>query len=193
MPVFATALVGLFLFSGAFGAQTPVALEKEEPPQVVLPSYTVKVTGYNAVSWQTDGDPSTTASGAFSNPEVVAARSRDLAAELPFGTVIEMDRPNVDSVNCGFDAVSGLIGYRVIADTMNERMHNTIDLLFENDVTVPISGVHVNPSRALGVCDEVVLRVIGRIDPNHIPKTQEALAKLVTNQPAALAFADKGK
>ena len=39
-----------------------------------LPSYTVTLTAYNAVPAQTDSNPLETASGAYSNPEVVAAR-----------------------------------------------------------------------------------------------------------------------
>ncbi len=188
MPVIATALVGLFLLGGAFNAGAPAPDQTITP----LPGISVHLTGYNAVSWQTDADPSVTASGAFSNPEVVAARSHDLADELPFGTVIEIDRPDVQNpAACGFDAVSSLIGYRVIADSMNMRMHNRVDILFPNTDSVSVGGQKINPSRALGVCDNVTVRILGRINPNKMPKTQDELVALLTKAGPSLAFASK--
>ncbi|MDE1966401.1 MAG: hypothetical protein KGI41_04145 [Patescibacteria group bacterium] len=150
------------------------------------------MTGYNAVSWQTDADPSVTASGAFSNPEVVAARSHDLAKELPFGTVIAVTGPADKQNSCGFGAVSGLIGYRVIADTMNESMHQHVDILFANDASIPLGGgKSLNASNVLGVCDGVTITVVGRIRMKDIPKTQAELAALVEGTRAPLAVADK--
>ena len=154
------------------------------PAQAVapaLPSYEVMVTAYNAVPGQTDSDPLTTASGAYSNPEVVAARSRNLVKELPFGTIIELDGSNIPSNNtCGFDVVAHRIGYRVIADTMNARYTDRIDILFDtraNYATVD-KGMK-NAAQVLGICKGVTVRVVGRVNINRIPKTQAELAKLV--------------
>lgn len=120
-----------------------------------------------------------TASGARSNPEVVAARSRDLGTELPFGTVIALERTHADTPRCQFSKVDHLIGYRVIADTMNARFTNKVDVLFPADETVAVGTRVVNPSIALGVCDQVQMRVVGKVDVNNMPATQEELAHLV--------------
>ena len=165
--------MGFLAFSGAITgmpAQADARVAQEQP------TYSVAMTGYNAVPGQTDEDPFTTASGAFSNPEVVAARSRDLADKLPFGTIIEIDGPASAQKNCGFDVVSGVIGYRVIADSMNKRFTDRVDVLFPNG-----SSKH-NPAVVFGVCKDVTIRVVGHVDlknPANLPKSQSALAALV--------------
>src|SRR5271154_3048531 len=121
MQVLTSALMGLLFMTGAATADasstTPVG-----------PSYSVDMTAYNAVPEQTSSHPNITASGAFSDPDVVAARSQDLGTELPFGTVIEVDAAT-SSPNCGYNVVGQQIGLRVIADAMNIKMHNRIDIL----------------------------------------------------------------
>jgi 3D (Asp-Asp-Asp) domain-containing protein len=140
------------------------------------PTYTVSMTGYNAVPSQTDGDPNTTASGAYSNPEVMAARSVDLKDELPFGTVIEVVTTSAStSPNCGIGVVEKHIGYRVIGDSMHSRKRNQIDLMFKNDKVVKAAGRMVNPAVAFGVCKNVEIRVIGKIDIKKVPKNQTEL------------------
>ncbi|HEX5774595.1 MAG TPA: hypothetical protein VFY28_01385 [Candidatus Paceibacterota bacterium] len=136
------------------------------------------MTSYNAVVAQTDGDPHITASGAWSNPEVVAARSRDLGAELPFGTVIKIERALADTPNCRFSSVEHLIGYRVIADTMHSRWTKKIDILLDHKDTVTVGSREVNPSRALGVCGQVTITVVGHIAIRDIPRTQAELAAM---------------
>lgn len=133
------------------------------------------MTGYNAVPDQTDGDPLTTASGSFSDPDVVAARSEDLADELPFGTVISITPSATSSPNCGFDLVDGMVGLRVIADTMNARMHQKIDILLDSDMKVKVGGKPTNPAKALGVCKDMTIEVVGHVDPKHMPKNQTEL------------------
>jgi 3D (Asp-Asp-Asp) domain-containing protein len=184
MTQLAIALTGFFVWSGMVATSTTPTM----PVQLTIPaeargaSRTVKLTAYNAVPEQTDGDPFTTASGAYSNPEVVAARSRDLGAELPFGTIIALENPT-KSNSCGFGTVQHLIGYRVVADTMHERMQNKIDVLFNADDKVMI-GVNgqpkkaTNPARALGICN-VEMRVVGKINIKDIPETQAELAMIV--------------
>jgi len=143
-----------------------------------IPTYTVTVTAYNAVPSQTDENPFVTASGAYSNPAVVAARSRDLADTLPFGTVIEIETPD-RSDTCGYSVVSGSVGYRVIADSMNARIQNTVDVLLPE----------VSSARTLGSCKDVTIRVVGHIDlskPSNLPKSQSALAALVDASGLAL-------
>lgn len=190
--------MGLFAWSGAstvststWNPQVPLAPLPAITRQAEFtgPVHTVKLTAYNAVPEQTDSSPDITASGARSNPEIIAARSRDLANELPFGTVIAFESAE-KSNNCGFDIVEHLIGYRVIADSMHERMNNKIDILFDGSDTVHV-GVNgqgrraTNPALALGVCD-VTIRVVGKIDVRDMPSSQSELALLV-NSKLALA------
>lgn len=137
------------------------------------------MTSYNAVPGQTDGDPMTTASGLRSNPEIIAARSQDLGKELPFGTVIAIEAPENDTNNCRMNAVDDLIGYRVIGDTMNARMHNKVDILFDQNDTVKVKGVSMNPSRVLGVCSGVSVHVVGYMQLKDVPKTQQELVKMI--------------
>lgn len=204
MHVIAMALMGLFAFTG-----TPVAtLEASETPVVEEASvatttlaiasearmvrnpgndsFTVKLTSYNAVAEQTDRNPSVTASGAHANPEVVAARSVDLAGDLPFGTIVALSRATSDSENCRFGAVEHLIGYRVIADSMHSRKRAQIDVLLDQTDTVPVHGVATNPSLALGLCSGVDVRVVGKITLAEIPTTQEALRQIVEDDTFAL-------
>src|SRR3989344_6337080 len=151
MPLFG-ALMGLFLFAGAAGALPASATA----PQAFVPSYIVTLTGYNAVPGQTDDTPFITASGAYTNPEVVAARSQDLKDELPFGTIIAITGPSTKSGTCGYGAVSDNIGYRVIADTMNVRYANRIDVVFgTKDRYLLPDGRTMNAASLLGVCTGV--------------------------------------
>jgi 3D (Asp-Asp-Asp) domain-containing protein len=163
-----TALIGLFALSGggvqAF-AQTTTAHN---------PTYTVSMTAYNAVPEQTDSSPETTASGAYSNPEIVAARSQDLADELPYGTVIQIGAAT-SSPNCGLSLVGGDIGLRVVADSMHSRMQNKVDVLF----------AHKKTALELGICKDVQITVVGQVDIKHMPKTQAELqAQLAVVQKA---------
>lgn len=171
MPI-ASALMGLLLLAGS-GAVAPS----------FQPDFRVAMTAYNAVPGQTDDTPNITASGAFSNPEIIAARSRDLAEELPFGTVIAIDGPASAQNSCGFDTVESLIGYRVIADTMNARFTNRVDVLFDTKSKYLLGdGAVKNAARVLGVCEGVAIRVVGKVDMTKVsklPKTQAELASLV--------------
>ncbi len=133
------------------------------------------MTAYNAVPEQTDSDPTITASGAFSDPDVVAARSRDLAEELPFGTVISITMAT-SSPGCGYSVAKKFIGLRVIADTMNARMKNKIDLLFDTEDRVKVGGKSVSAARAFGVCDQMRIEVVGHVDTNRMPRSQTELA-----------------
>lgn len=143
-------------------------------------TFTVKLTSYNAVPEQTDGDPMTTASGAYSNPEVIAARSVDLKTDLPWGTVIKVTRDGEDSENCRFNGVSHLIGYRVIGDSMHSRKREQIDILLDQNDTVPVHGKEINPALALGMCSGVTIQVVGHIESvKDIPATQEELVAMV--------------
>jgi 3D (Asp-Asp-Asp) domain-containing protein len=174
MPILA--LMGFSLFVGAaFPAGTAVA-----PEAPVIPSHPVTLTAYNAVPGQTDENPFETASGAYSNPEVVAARSADLADELPFGTIIELDGSNASKETCGYSAVAPLIGYRVIEDTMNPRYTYRLDVLFDTKANfIRTDGTKTNAANVLGICKGVTYHVVGHVDINHIPKTQAALVALI--------------
>lgn len=178
--------MGFFLLSSNPAvASTPVVA----PVIPVVPTYAVTLTAYNAVPEQTDGDPFTTASGAYSNPEIVAARSRNLASALPFGTIIELDGPADPQNNCGYGVVESIIGYRIIADTMNARYTDRIDVLFDTKSNYPRNnGSTMNAGLILGICKGVTIRVVGRVDMKHIPKTQAALVALVEGGSDALAI-----
>lgn len=171
-----TALIGLFALSGSLGNTAFATTTTIAPPEPSYPTYSVSMTGYNAVAAQTDGDPHVTASGAYSEPDVVAARSIDLADELPYGTVIEVVSHSANpSKNCGIGAVDEYLGLRVIADSMHSRKRNQIDLLFNTDKTIRAGGRLVNPAVAFGVCKEVEIRVVGKVDMKNVPTSQAEL------------------
>ncbi|MES2668090.1 MAG: hypothetical protein V4644_00130 [Patescibacteria group bacterium] len=136
------------------------------------------MTAYNAVPGQTDANPFVTASGMASNHEVVAARSRDMAAELPFGTVIRVERTTTDTPSCRFSEVEHQVGYRIIADTMHQRWTSKIDVLLDHHDTVYVDGREVNPALALGRCGEVTITVVGTVDMHDAPTTQAELAAM---------------
>ena len=203
MPLLATVLVSFMFIPGSVLA--PVAHAKttatlaqasgEEPsPSPVAPvvktavtRLTVKLTSYNAVPEQTDGNPTVTASGIPSNSEVIAARSHDLASKLPFGTVIAIYREANDSPACGFSKVQHLIGYRVIADTTNARFSKRVDVELDAADKVVFAGRRMNPSRVLGVCSGVSVEVVGRLKLGDVPDTQAELAALINPPLLALA------
>lgn len=187
-----TTLTGLFVWSSVATSSVltpPVdqAALAEPVPLSAVPakSLSVLLTGYNAVPEQTDSDPFTTASGAYSNPEVIVAVSRDLRyGALPFGTVIALEAGPKDN-NCGFEVVEHLIGYRVVADQMHHRWEKKIDILLDQDdhVSIAVNGQPkkaMNPAKALGMCRNITARVVGKIDIKDIPETQSQLATMVT-------------
>jgi|CXWL01.1.fsa_nt_gi 3D (Asp-Asp-Asp) domain-containing protein len=197
MPFLVTALVGFLVLPASVVAPIPASAAYSAPEIVVkkapvssaktgiLPVLTVKLTAYNALPAQTDKNPFATASGAFSNPEVVIARSQDLASTLPFGTVIELSRSGLDTPSCNYSKVKDLIGYRVVADSMNARITNTVDVLLDQNDTVLFNGRQLNPGIVLGRCGEVTARVVGHVKIQDIPATQKELATLFA--PTAIA------
>lgn len=172
MPILG-ALMGFLLLSGSTIALPAHAMAPKAHPI----EYAVTLTAYNAVSAQTDDSPLETASGVYSNPEVVAARSQDLADELPFGTIIEIRRPSSPEDSCGYSIVAPIIGYRVIADAMNARLTRRIDILFstKSNYTMPDGSVK-NAGTILGICNGAAIRVVGHVDIHRIPATQAELA-----------------
>ena len=169
-------------------AAAPVTVTTPAP--AAGPSHVVALTGYNAVPEQTDDNPFETASGAYSNPEIIAARSQDLGSELPFGTIIELNGSTITSSknDCGYGAVAPLIGYRVIEDTMNARYTDRLDVLFGTDATyVSPNGHERNAADVLGNCHGVTYHVVGHVSIKHLPKTQAELAALVEKQSTPLA------
>ena len=170
--------MGFLLFTSgptAFPAQAQAA---QAPAQK---GYVVALTAYNAVPGQTDSSPLETASGAYSNPQIIAARSQDLASELPFGTIIELDGSNTSSGDtCGYSVVAPSIGYRVIEDTMNARYTDRVDVLLDTKATYATTDKGMkNAAQVLGICKGVTIRVVGHVDIHHLPKTQAELAALV--------------
>ncbi|OGG41100.1 hypothetical protein A2118_01455 [Candidatus Kaiserbacteria bacterium GWA2_50_9] len=175
--------MGFLLFSG------PTSLHAETKKEPILPTYAVTLTAYNAVVEQTDHNPLETASGAYSNPEVVAARSQDLRDELPFGTIIEIDGSNATKEKCGYSVVAPLVGYRVIADSMNVRYTDRIDILLHSKAEYATTDKGMkNPAEVLGICKGVTIRVVGYVSINHIPKTQTELAAIINGTTQELAL-----
>lgn len=175
------AFMGLSLLLGTGPVSATLAADEPEPNiPPPAPAYVVDLTAYNAVPGQTDDTPFQTASGAYSNPEIVAARSRDLADELPFGTIIEFDGSTIaDDGTCGFSVVEPLVGYRVIEDTMHPRFTARIDLLFGTAEDYRNSkGAPTNAAHVLGICTGATIRVVGHID-GPLPTTQTELAAIV--------------
>ena len=202
MRFVATALVGFLVLPVSVTAPIPAEAAHKDAvlvPKIELPaiatahaytkaaprSFTAKLTAYNAVPGQTDNTPFTTAIGAFSNPEVVAARSRDLAATLPYGTVIKIEQTSADTPSCRYSQVEHQIGYRVIADAMNPRITNTVDVLLDQKKKVWVDGRMVNPALAIGRCASVEITVVGTVSVKEIPATQAELARMVEGEELA--------
>ncbi len=199
MPILG-ALVGFFALSGAIAALPATAVALAPAPVPVahtialpmnLPTYAVTMTGYNAVPAQTDNNPTITASGAFANPQVVAARSQDLGKELPFGTIIEVEGPSkTPGGGCGYGIVQNDIGYRVIADTMNRKFTDRVDVLFatKDNYLLMGNGHVLNAATIMGVCPAMRIRVVGFVNisnPANLPTSQAALAALVRGRTAS--------
>ncbi len=193
MQSIVSALVGLLLLPGAaishapsFAAQTSTTTPEAAADAGEVPlsrsahgaRFIAAVTAYNALPAQTDGTPLETASGAYANPEIVAARSRDLAEKLPFGTVIAIEPvATSSSPSCGYDLVKPQIGYRVIADTMHPSKHDQVDILLDHTQTVQVGGKQMNPGIAFGICRNMRIRVVGHVDMAKLPKTQAELVR----------------
>ena len=177
------ALMAFFVLSTPEAAPTlpkPEVLSEIPLVEELFHSRSVSLTGYNAVPEQTDSDPFTTASGAYSNPELIAARSVDLKEELPFGTVIEFVIPEGKSTPpCGLSSVEHLVGLRVVADSMHPRKRNQIDILFDKGDKVQIGKKKVNPAVVLGVCEDIKIRVVGKIEIKDMPKNQTELLAML--------------
>jgi len=193
MEIITSALMGIFLFSGIGGmainipkltsitTAPAVVASAAVPTAVEISHLTVKITSYNAVPRQTDGTPLITASGAYANSQIVAARSHDLASTLPFGTIIAInEQPSISPKTCGYDLVASQVGYRVIADTMNASKHNQIDVLLNRHRTVRVGRKVINPSIVLGMCHGMNISIVGHLNINHMPTTQAELAELVS-------------
>lgn len=202
MPVITLALMGFFAFGGgpmaapetttavtsAEMATTTLALKETVPVTRITDgsASTVTLTSYNAVPEQTDANPFITASGAFTNPEVIAARSIDLAGKLPYGTIVAIERTAEDTGNCRFSKVKHLIGYRVIADSMHSRKRGQIDVLLDQNDTIIVNGKETNPAVALGICSHTEVRVLGKINVRDIPNTQEELRMIIEGDALAM-------
>ncbi len=165
--VLTAALLGLFFMPVATSAGTT----KLAPDDGLIK---VSMSAYNAVPAQTDSNPLVTASGAYSDPDVVMARSADLASKLPYGTVVEIESAT-SSRTCGYTSVGDRIGLRVVADAMNSKWHNKIDVLLPQKMTTR-KGKTVNPAIQLGICNNVTIKVVGHVDINDMPQTQADLA-----------------
>lgn len=187
-----TAITGLMAFLLLSGAALGAVPAYAIAPAAAAPiAFAATLTGYNAVPWQTDSQPDVTASGAYSNPEVVAARSQDLAEALPFGTIIAITGPATPNNSCGYNTVAPIVGYRVIADTMNVRYTDRVDILFNTKSNyIMADGSTKNAATILGICDGATIQVVGHIDLTHVsalPKTQAELVALVDGANAPLA------
>ena len=115
--------------AGARALPAPNA-EAEVSDEVSAPgraadTLTVELTAYNSVPAQTDSTPNVTASGAEAAPGTVAV-SRDLLGRFPYGSEVVV--LSVSGPACG--------GYvpdtpLTVADTMNARIRNHVDVWLE--------------------------------------------------------------
>ncbi|MEN9561318.1 MAG: hypothetical protein RIQ56_591 [Candidatus Parcubacteria bacterium] len=178
-PLFTSALTGFFVFSGVGGFATSTPETQIAPPEPTYKSYTVSMTGYNAVPEQTDDTPFQTSIGAYTNPEIIVARSKDLADELPYGTVIRISQAEVKH-GCEYELVEEYIGLRVVADAMHPRKRNQIDVLLDTKPIINSKTRKLNAAQALGYCREnIVIEVIGKIDTRAMPKSQKELKDMM--------------
>ncbi len=166
------------LQNAGWPSMSSLPAEELPPEEPEYDTYTVTMTAYNAVPGQTDDSPEYTSIGAWTNPDIIAARSSDLADELPYGTVISV-MPATTTPNCGYKYVSERIGLRVIGDAMNARMRNKIDILMDTEPIRAQEGKMRNPAKAFGFCRNITIAVVGKVDPKHIPKTQTELAAAI--------------
>jgi 3D (Asp-Asp-Asp) domain-containing protein len=184
--IFSTALTGLLLLSSASTTATNAQpWTKTAPIEPTYVTHTVSMTGYNAVAGQTDDTPFVTSIGLRVNPEIGAAASRDLIkTDLPYGTVIELVPNSAEAATggCELPAVVDFIQYRVITDTMHPRRTNHVDVLFDASDKVTIGRNTLSAARAIGWCNNVQIRVVGKIDLKEVPETQKELRAIVTEQ-----------
>ena len=174
------AVTGAFLLQSLVPVASAMGIDPTEvvPSEPTYPTLTVKMTAYNALPGQTDSTPDRTSIGAYTNPDIIAARSKDLADELPYGTVIEVvpvATSSAKDVNCGRQYVHDQIGLRVIGDAMNPRITNTVDILLDHKELVSVNGKKRNPAKAFGMCKNVTIKIVGKIDTKKMPKTQDEL------------------
>ena len=111
--------------AGARALPAPNAEAEVVAPERDTDTFTVEMTAYTSVPAQTDGTPNLTASGAPTAPGTVAV-SRDLLGRFPYGSEIAVLA--VSGPECG--------GYvpdtpLTVADTMNARLENHIDVWLE--------------------------------------------------------------
>jgi hypothetical protein len=75
---------------------------------------------------------------------------------------------------------------------MNVRYTDRIDILFNtNSNYIMGDGSTKNAGTILGICAGSSIHVVGHIDlthPNHLPKTQDELAALVTGNQGSVAI-----
>jgi 3D (Asp-Asp-Asp) domain-containing protein len=189
------ALTGFLVFSGAgnVGNDFPSVFRLPEGgSKIELRLYkssfgqlsSVHLTGYNAVKGQTNDNPHITASGAYSNPQVIIARSRDMADILPYGTIVALHSPR-ESRECGFSKVNRFIGYRVVADTMHKRKVRQMDVMFDIRDSILLGEKRVNPANAMGVCKADV-SIVGYVSLDAIPQTQRELVWLIEGKQLSL-------
>ena len=85
--------------------------------------------------------------------------------------------------------VAPIIGYRVIADTMNARYTDRIDILFSTESNYALANGSVkNAGIVLGICEGITVRVVGQVAIQRIPKTQAELAAIINGKSNALAL-----
>ena len=84
---------------------------------------------------------------------------------FPFGTIIEIDGTNALKEDCGYNVVAPLVGYRVIADSMNVRYTDRIDILLHTKANYATTDKGMkNAAQILGICKGVTIRVVGYVD-----------------------------
>ena len=93
--------------------------------QAQAATLTVEITAYSSSAAQTDDAPTITASGAVAGPGTVAV-SRDLLKRFPYGSEVEIVAVSGDG--CGGWVPETPLS---VADTMNARLKNHLDIWLE--------------------------------------------------------------
>jgi hypothetical protein len=83
------------------------------------------------------------------------------------------------------------LGYRVIADSMHPRKRNQVDILLNHENKVTVGSRSMNPAVAFGMCKNIKIVVVGKVDVNHMPQTQAGLRAQVMGGQLALALLDR--
>lgn len=102
---------------------------------VATPTFTLRATGYNSLTAQTDSTPHITATGTRTRPGIIAVSRDLLESTLPYGSLVRLNDlgtyPYGHSPGYYQDVLDSQ-GLFVVEDTMHARKRQQIDVWFED-------------------------------------------------------------